>query len=437
MSRNRLTLGLVLFGTVLLSYLWWRNAPPAPWSPAELALIQSLHLETLPPLPADPSNAVADAPVAARFGHQLFFDTRLSANGAVSCASCHQPQRRFTDGLENAQALGHSARNTMSLVGSSYSPWYYWDGRKDSQWAQALSPLEDAAEHGANRMRLARLVTEDATYRALYEKNFGAVPDFADTTRFPADAGPSANTHWQAAWDSMQDADKQAVNTIFANLGKALAAYQRKLVPGPSRFDAYVDTLLQREDAESANTFTSDEAAGLRIFIGEGRCLECHNGPLFTNNEFHNTGLLPPPGSVPDQGRARALALLQADAFTCVGEFSDADPAQCTEFKFMRTGAELIGAMRTPSLRNLGGTAPYTHKGQLPTLAAVLEHYNEAPLALIGHNEAEPLGLSGRELRQLEAFLLTLDAPSATATEWLQAPLAERGGIESGIESGD
>ena len=422
MKRRRLTLGLVLVGVLLFAGLAWRHSSPAPWTAAELALIRSLHLDALPPLPADPSNAVADSPAAARFGHLLFFDTSLSANGAVSCATCHQPQRRFTDGLPTAQALGASARNTMSIVGSSYSPWYYWDGRKDSQWAQALAPLENAAEHGINRMRLARLIADDARYRELYTDIFGTLPDFSDAARFPPDAGPSADAHWQAAWNRMNDADKHAVNAIFANVGKALAAYQRKLLPGPSRFDAYVDNLQQNA---AGTVFTPDEAAGLRLFIGEGRCIECHNGPLFTNNEFHNTGLLPPRGFVPDQGRGRALAAVQTDVFNCIGKFSDADAAQCTELKFMRTGAELIGAMRTPSLRNLGGTAPYTHKGQLPTLRAVLEHYNEAPLALIGHNEAEPLGLSNSELRQLEAFLLTLDAPPATAPEWLHAPAAQ------------
>ena len=88
----------------------------------------------------------------------------------------------------------------------------------------------------------------------------------------------------------------------------------------------------------------------------------------------------------------------------------------------MRTGPELIVAMRTPSLRNLAGTAPYMHKGQMQTLAEVLEHYNRAPLALIGHNEAEPLGLSNAQLQQLEAFLLTLDAPIAGDGKWLLKP---------------
>ena len=87
----------------------------------------------------------------------------------------------------------------------------------------------------------------------------------------------------------------------------------------------------------------------------------------------------------------------------------------------MRSGPELIGAMRTPSLRNLAGTEPYMHKGQILTLSEALQHYNRAPLALIGHNEVEPLGLSNTQLRQLEAFLLTLDAPVASSNAVLHS----------------
>lgn len=417
--RSKLAIGIAI--GVALAGIWWQQRPASGWSDSELALLRSLHIEQLPPLPPDPSNAVADNPDAARFGHLLFFDTRLSRNGAVACATCHDPAKRFTDGLPQAEALGRSARNTMSLVGASYSPWYYWDGRKDSQWSQALAPLEDPAEQGSNRMQLARLVAQDEQYRAMYEGLFGALPDFSDSSRFPEHAAPSADEALNAAWQHMGAADRHEVERVFANIGKALAAYQRKLVPGPSRFDAYVASLYGSA-AKTDVQFSADEAAGLRLFIGEGRCVECHNGPLFTNNEFHNTGLLPVAGAVPDQGRSRALELLRADPFNCIGKFSDVDAGQCSEFRFMRSGPELVGAMRTPSLRNLGGTAPYMHKGQLPDLASVLRHYNDAPLALIGHNEAEPLGLSARELRQLEAFLLTLDAPLATEPQWLEAP---------------
>jgi cytochrome c peroxidase len=134
--------------------------------------------------------------------------------------------------------------------------------------------------------------------------------------------------------------------------------------------------------------------------------------------------LLPPSGSLPDEGRSSVLMQLALDEFNCLSDFNDAEEKTCPELTYMRTGPELIGAMRTPSLRNLGGTAPYMHKGQMKTLTEVLEHYNRAPLALIGHNEAEPLGLSNKQLQQLEAFLLTLDAPIAGDGKWLRKPSA-------------
>jgi cytochrome c peroxidase len=102
-----------------------------------------------------------------------------------------------------------------------------------------------------------------------------------------------------------------------------------------------------------------------------------------------------------------------ANEFNCRGPYSDDPELRCAELDFARTGIELIGAFKTPSLRNLENTAPFMHKGQLATLADVLQHYNDAPDAMIGHNEAEPLGLDARELGQIEAFLATLAAPVA------------------------
>ena len=103
--------------------------------------------------------------------------------------------------------------------------------------------------------------------------------------------------------------------------------------------------------------------------------------------------------------------------------FSDDPVKYCTELKFARVDVpELLGATRTPSLRNLDGTEPYMHSGQIATLTDVIDHYNRAPLAMVGHNEAKPLGLSRRERRQLEVFLETLAAPLATDPEWLESP---------------
>ncbi len=388
---------LVIMAAVLAGAGWlqFQSSRLKPWTAAEVVVLRSLWIDSLPPLPADPTNAVANNLQAAEFGHQLFFDPRLSGTGGISCSTCHQPIRRFTDGLSKGQAIGTSKRNTLSIVGAAYSPWFYWDGRRDSLWSQALSPLEDPAEHGGAREQYAQFIAADPTYRASYESVFGPFPNLSKG---------------------------DAVNRVFANIGKAIAAYERLLLPGPSRFDAYVETVIAGDTAKQLSIYTADETHGLRLFVGKAACTQCHNGPLFTNNEFHNTGVLSFPGEVPDKGRVAGVREAQSDPFNCLGAYSDDAATNCAELEFARTGPELIGAMRTPSLRNIQNTGPFMHKGQLTSLAEVLRHYNDAPLSMIGHNEAKPLQLNKRELRQLEAFLETLAAPLATEEKWLAPP---------------
>jgi len=410
----KLLISFIVLAALLLGWIL-RPVDPAPWTTAETEILESLWLDSLPPLPIDSTNRVADNPFAVALGQQLFFDTRLSANGQVSCATCHQPDRHFTDGLAKGQAIGTSARNTRSIVGSAYSPWLYWDGRRDSLWSQALSPLEDPQEHGGSRMQYVRFIAGDAQYRGAYETVFGPIPDFSDRARFPDAAGPVENAEWNANWQAMSAGDRESVNRVFASIGKAIAAYERRLQHGHTRFDAYVEAVIADDEELQAETFSNDEIGGLRLFIGKANCLQCHNGPRLTNDEFHNTGVSTGAGDVPDKGRAVGVREVLADPFNCLGDFSDDPRKACDELTYVRTGPELVGAVRTPSLRNLENTQPYMHKGQLETLADTLEHYNEAPPALIGHNEATPLGLNRRELGQLEAFLRTLAAPVATS----------------------
>ena len=388
MNSTLLKIGAAVVVAVVIVFGWQNRAiePPA-WTDAEIDALRSLSLASLPALPPDPSNAVADNPQAAVFGQQLFFDPRLSANGGISCSTCHQLVRQFTDGLPKGQAIGTSKRNTPSIVGSAYSPWLYWDGRRDSQWAQALSPLEDPNEHGSSRLQIIAVISGDDAYSASYQALFGELGDVSGD-------------------------DPVALNTAFANVGKAIAAFERTLLPAASRFDEYVDAVVDGDAEEQKKLFRDDEVWGLRLFIGKANCTQCHNGPLFTNNEFHNTGVLSSPGELPDKGRVTGVQEVLADPFNCLGKYSDDPARQCAELTFVRTGPELIGAVRTPSLRNVELTSPYMHKGQVETLAEVLQHYNEAADAMIGHNEAKPLKLSSRELRQLEAFLKTLTAPA-------------------------
>ena len=413
MRHLRHLLLLMLIGTA--GYFAWvyRPVSPHPWSEADLDTLRSLWIESLPALPQDPSNAVADDRRAVLMGNRLFFDTRLSANGEVSCASCHDPDLEFTDGRQKGRGIGESKRNTRSIVGSAYSPWQYWDGRRDSLWSQALSPLEDPNEHGSNRMHIVRFVTTEPTYKSMYEALFGTAPDFVDNNRFPPNAAPGDNGELARAWWEMSQQDRQSVNQVFANIGKAIAAFERTLLPERSRFDDYIRAVIDGDKQKQQALFSNDEVLGLQLFIGAARCTECHNGPLLTNDEFHNTAVLAFPGDLPDRGRIDGVREVIENEFNCLGDYSHDVQRRCPELAFVRTGPELLGAMRTPSLRNLARTGPYMHKGQIETLAEVLEHYNRAPDAMIGHNEAKPLGLSQPQLRRLEAFLETLAAPSS------------------------
>ncbi len=411
MNRRDIVL-LLCVPLLLVGYYWWQqSAAPEPWTDAELTMLRSLQLGSLPALPPDPGNAVADDPRAVEFGRRLFFDPRLSANGQVACSTCHQPIKNFTDGLAKARGLGESRRNTRSIVGAAYSPWQYADGRKDSLWSQALAPLEDINEHGGTRMQYARFIASDTQYRKNYEDIFGPLPDFSDSARFPADAAPSSDPLINAAWSGMSATDQKTVNRVFANLGKALAAFERRQNPAPARFDRYVSALSAGARSKAQEILNTDEVMGLRLFIGKARCIECHNGPLFSNNEFHNTGVLTFPGDLPDRGRIEGLRQVRADEFNCLGEYSDAREQDCAELRFARDDATLVGAIRTPSLRNVADTAPFMHKGQIATLPEAIEHYRLAEDAIIGHNEAKPLALSRRERRQLVSFLRTLSGP--------------------------
>ncbi|HEY0825998.1 MAG TPA: cytochrome c peroxidase, partial [Ramlibacter sp.] len=388
------------------------------WTPANLAQLQELSLARLPPLPPDPSNRVADDERAAELGQRLFFDQRLSANGKVACASCHLPDKLFQDGTPRAKGVGTTDRRTMSIIGTARSPWQFWDGRKDSQWAQALGPLESAVEHGGDRTQYVHLLA--AHYRAEYEAIFGAMPDLRG---LPKHAGPVPDPQANAAWRALPQGERDRVSGVFANLGKAIAAYERRIEPGPSRFDAYVEAAAAGEGARMQSTLSRDEVAGLRLFLGKAQCVQCHGGPLFTNNEFHNTGVPAARGLPADSGRLAGAKQVLQDEFNCLGPFSDAKPQQCGEIRFLAAdNTSQLRQFRVPSLRNVAERAPYMHAGQFATLRKVVEHYNRAPAAPQGHSELQPLGLSPIEIDQLVAFLGTLSGPVKAEARWLQAP---------------
>ena len=351
------------------------------WSATQVDELRSLSLPALEPVPADPTNRVADDPRAAQLGERLFFDPRLSSDGKVACGTCHQPERGFQDGTALGRGVGVTARRTMPLAATSRSPFLFWDGRKDSLWAQALGPLESAVEHGGTRAQYAKVVADG--YRAEYETVFGPMPDLAG--------------------------EPDAITRVFVNIGKAIAAYERRIEFGPGRFDRYVSAVTNGQRTD--DLLTQEEVAGLKLFIGRANCTQCHNGPLFTNNEFHNTGAPKRPELPLDDGRLTGAAAVLKDEFNCRSRWSDARNS-CAELDYLVTNDRVLQrAYKVPSLRNVAGRTPYMDAGQFASLSDVLDHYNRAPAAPAGHTELKPLGLRPRELRQLEAFLHTLTSP--------------------------
>jgi len=424
-------LGSVMAASAVLVVTFAHAAPREPaagadrWSTEDKAVLASLSLKRLPPLPVDPSNAVERLPAAVELGQRLFNDARFSSNGAVSCASCHDPQKQFQDGLPVGRGVGTGSRRAMPIVGAGYSPWLFWDGRKDSLWAQALGPLEDAVEHGGNRTRYAHLVAEH--YRKDYEALFHPMPRLDG---LPRDAGPHGSAAEKAAWNAMNIRQRKEVSRVFANIGKAIAAYEKSLQHEPSRLDRYVDAMLSGDRA-AQGALRANEVRGLRLFIGKAQCVSCHNGPLFTDQQFHNTGVPPRDAATPDRGRAAATAKVRADEFNCLGPFSDAQPKQCQELRFMLSDdPALEGAFKTPGLRGVAQRPPYMHAGQFATLEQVVRHYVKAPHAALGHSElthrhdnaaagthAEraPIELTDTDMADLLSFLGTLSTDRQSA----------------------
>lgn len=382
------------------------------WTPTELDVISSMRLDRLGPVPSDPSNRFDGHPGAIELGRKLFFDPRLSRNGAVSCASCHNPDRGFQDDRAVGQGVGVGRRRSMPIVDAVYSPWVFWDGRKDSLWSQALGPLEDAAEHGGTRTAFVRQLA--VNYPTAYREVFGPLPDVA---HLRADASPLGTPEQRATWAALDTRAQADINRAFSNMGKSIAAFERTLRHVPARFDRYA-IALEKGDPAAVGILTASEVAGLKIFIGKGQCVSCHAGPLLTDLSFHNTGVPPVKEQPVDRGRGAVLSKIRGDDFNCLGPYSDARAEECGELNFMADrDPAMEGAFKTPGLRGIADRPPYMHAGQFASLERVIRHYIDAPKAAIGHNElAEKHGSHGRDptrlteddVRHLVAFLGTL-----------------------------
>jgi cytochrome c peroxidase len=396
----------LLFGLCLSSLC---AAEETQWNKSELSILRSLSLSSLPPLPVSKSNRFADHSQAQEFGQLLFFDERLSGDGKTSCASCHQPEKYFTDGLPRITSDTTVGRNTPTIVASGWLRWFYWDGRRDSLWSQALIPFEAADEMASSRLAVTRIITQDKNYLRLYQSIFGKLPVSLLNKNLPEHAGPLGDADMRDKWHRLPKHVQQQINRVYSNLGKSIAAYERTLAPKPTRFDHYVDQLI--DDNKQTIELTEQEIAGIKLFIDpqKTQCMQCHNGPLFTNGGFHNVGSGKFQGESLDFGRMLGLQAVLMDEFNCLGNYSDANPDECTTIKFLNRSNHipLQGAFKTPSLRNALLTSPYFHDGRFNSLIEVMQFYNQPPTKN-GPHELKDLKLQDEQLVQLVAFLKLL-----------------------------
>jgi cytochrome c peroxidase len=397
------------------------------------------HIQQFGPLgdvPADPSNRYADDPAAAAFGQRLFFETShahaltiadptLGAVGEtskVSCASCHDPTGYYTDTRSDpgATSLGvaWTARNALTLVNAAYHRWHGWGGKDDTLWSQGANVQELAATFASDRCEYAHMLYRK--YRTDYDALFPVPLDPAldpaapDAARFPTDAKPkSSSTAPDGPWELMTVADRDIVNQIIANAGKAIAAYERRLVSRNAPIDRYI--------AGDHAALSPGAKRGLRLFIGKAACVDCHSGPLFSDEQFHNTGV-PQVGShlpATDRGRFDDLARVLASPFNAAGKFSDDPAGGAAVLSGLAVTDDLQGLFRTPMLRHVDKTGPYMHTGGLATLADVVHFYNaggsDADFAGAKSPEMLPLLLTTGEQADLVEFLraLTGEPPPA------------------------
>lgn len=398
-----------------------------------------LRASPLPELPADPSNAVADDPQAAELGRLLFYDSRFSGNGEVSCATCHDPELDWGDGEVMATGVRAFGVHTPSLWNVAHNRWFFWDGRADSLWAQAVQPWEHPDEMGGDRVSFARLLGSDMELGALYEAVFGELPDVGGWPRAARPGGGDLEDVAVLAWALMPRVRQAEATRVIVNMGKAVAAFERRIVTGETRFDRYVSG-LSTGDAQELAALSAKELHGMELFFGAARCHLCHHGPLFTDLEFHDVRLpheLDEAGApLREFGRWLGIERVLEDPLNGHGEFGDGGELGEGEvpsssgsarghLEYLLRSPHTKGEFKTPGLRGVARTAPYTHRGVYATLEEVVRHYStlhDAPAKR--HADIEEVlvavPLDEDESAALVAFLHTLS--SAPAGPELRAP---------------
>jgi cytochrome c peroxidase len=424
-------------------------APPEPGPPTHpdlpadvLVRLQAHSPAQMPPPRPDPTNQYADDERAAELGHKLFFDPRFSGplldddnDGApgtlgkqgevekVACAGCHISTAGFLDTRsargQLSLASGWTRRRTPSLLDFGQATILTWDGRRDTAFNQIFGVVESPLEFNSSRLFVAQQIAR--LYKTEYEAIFGALPSLdayetisaaeAGCTTLPAD--PLVERCPKPGHDDPE------VIRILVNAGKAMGAYQRQLVCGPSRFDEWMHGSLDALNAE--------EQAGAQVWV-KASCDQCHAGPHFTDQKFYNVGAanLQPNFIEPydDPGAIGGLVAATTDPLNSRGEYSDGYDGRLDDV-IPEDSSVLVGAFRTPGLRCVSQRQSFMHAGQKRSLEDAIQLINRGgdSLGFQGTKDPRivPLNLTSEERAQLAAFLRALDGPGPSA-EWVSVP---------------
>jgi cytochrome c peroxidase len=337
----------------------------------------------LPPVPIPAENPQTPEKIA--LGEKLYNEKRFSLTGDVSCATCHDPKKGFTDGpLVTSEGINKlkGTRNAPTVINAAYFTSMFWDGRTTNLEHQAELPIVNPVEMGLpNLDPVLKVVREDPQYVEAFRKVFGKTGEAIT---------------------------KQEVM-------QAIAAFERTVVGGNSPFDRYYY-------GGEKTALNAAQIRGFDVFLNKGRCVSCHtieqSFALFTDNRFHNIGV----GVNRIQNEINQLApqFLKAKA-----EGVDVDKAVLTNPKASELGRfavtstlDEIGGFKTSTLRNVALTAPFMHDGSLKTLRDVVEHYNNGGITNPNDKVNDflsggirPLNLTEQEKTDLVAFLEALTSP--------------------------
>lgn len=347
-------------------------APPAASPPLGLPALE---------IPADNPQT----PEKVALGDRLFHDKRFSSTGTVSCATCHDAAKAFTDSprkvSEGIRKLT-GTRNAPTVVNSAYFTSAFWDGRSPDLEDQALHPFTNPVEMGLpSHEPILAVIRGDAEYVRAFAAVFG----------------------------------KKADAITIREVTQAIAAFERTKVSGNSPFDRWYF-------AGDAKALTPAQVRGFDLFVNKGRCQSCHvveqTTALFTDNRFHNVGV----GINAMQAEVPRLATEFLKAKATLAEVDRkvlADPKTSELGRLAVTrNVEDTGGFKTPTLRNIAVTPPYMHDGSVATLREVIVHYNnggatkkEDPVNDFLSGGIRPLELTEPEIDDLVAFLEALTSP--------------------------